>query len=118
MAKAFKRPIVIGDGSAILNTVRLRPIRSCSSRSSDDPTQVHIDDLVDLFLLVLDHAFSGKDEGVSPYAKMYIAVSREITQREMAEETTKVLYAKGVLATDKLEQISLQEATKLHPMSL
>ncbi|KZV83709.1 NAD(P)-binding protein [Exidia glandulosa HHB12029] len=94
LGATFKKPIIIGDGSNIANSV-------------------HIDDLVDLYIIVLKRALAGTDgAGVSPYAKFYNGVSGEIVEREIMTRVAKTLFK-----TDKLEQISFGEASQAFPMT-
>lgn len=79
---------------------------------------MHIDDIVDLYILVLRRALAEQDEGASAYSKFYIAGTREVVQRDLLSAIAKVLHAKGIFATSELESISFADAAKTHFLAL
>lgn len=59
---------------------------------------VHIEDLVDYFMIVIDIAVSGKDAGASAYSRYYIATTGVVTWKEIAEIAGERLHKRGIIA--------------------
>ncbi|KZW01417.1 NAD(P)-binding protein [Exidia glandulosa HHB12029] len=96
LAQAFKRAVVIGDGSNIMATV-------------------HVDDVVSLHLLLLERGLSEKDLQASPFAKFYIASTYDQPTKDVIQVVTNFFHDKGLYPSAQLESLSLAEAVKLHP---
>ncbi|KZV99287.1 NAD(P)-binding protein [Exidia glandulosa HHB12029] len=96
LAQAFKRGIVIGDGSNNMPTV-------------------HINDAVSLYLLLLERGLAGKDLTASPFAKFYIASTYEQQSKDVLQAIANFFHKKGLYQSTQLESLSVAEATKLHP---
>jgi nucleoside-diphosphate-sugar epimerase len=75
---------------------------------------VHVDDLGDFALLVLQHALSSSSEAEGAYAKYYFVASAEVEQRELARSVIKSLDTLGK-DTDEVKIVSLAEAESLNP---
>ncbi|KAI0314826.1 NAD(P)-binding protein [Amylostereum chailletii] len=58
---------------------------------------VHIDDLVDLYLRVIDIAVEGKDSGASPYERYYYVTANGVAWKEIAGSIAGELQRRGVL---------------------
>lgn len=79
---------------------------------------VHIDDLADLYELVLQKALSedavGKKE--SPYARFYFGMTHEFCYGNVEMRIAEILHAKGKIAHKATDDITFQEAVKLEPL--
>ena len=67
--------------------------------------QVHIDDLLDLYLRVLDVILSGKQANDSSYTRFYIGSSTEIPFRTVAEVHGSELTRLGMLSSAEVESV-------------
>lgn len=76
-------------------------------------TFVHLDDLVDLYLRVVDTAVSGKDAGASPYARYFFVVSRGVAWKDIAAAVAIALHKRGRL--DDATPISVSVKDDSHP---
>ena len=76
---------------------------------------VHINDLADLALLVLQRALSPASAKDTTHAKYYFAVSGEVEQRDMVKSVVKALHALGKRETDEIKIVSLAEVEGVNP---
>ncbi|VDC03931.1 unnamed protein product [Peniophora sp. CBMAI 1063] len=83
---AAKRPLIAAEGTSRYN-------------------YVHIDDLVDLYLRLLEVIVSGEQANDSSYARYYIGDSTEIPFKTVAEVYGTELTRLGLLPTAKVESI-------------
>ena len=66
---------------------------------------MHIDDLVDLYLRVLDVVLSGRQADDSPYTRFYIGSSTEVPFRTVAEVYGSELTRLGLLSSAEVESV-------------
>lgn len=91
---AHKQAIVVGEGDGIWG-------------------HVHIVDLVDLYLLILEKIVLSKAEGISVNKKgIYCSEAGENTFLDISKEIGKAGKALGVFETDEVIRLPLPEATK------
>ncbi|KAG8925852.1 hypothetical protein FRC00_003543 [Tulasnella sp. 408] len=76
---------------------------------------VHIDDLADLYGLVLDHALSGKDKSTDPFERFYWGSGDEYVWGDITRELARLLYARGVIHSETLKIIKIEEEPILNP---
>ena len=76
---------------------------------------VHINDLADLALLVLQRALSPASAKDTTYAKYYFAATGEVEQKGLARSVVKALHALGKRETDEIKVISLAEVEGVNP---
>ena len=76
---------------------------------------VHINDLADLALLVLQRALSPASAKDTTYAKYYFAATGEAEQRGLARSVVKALHALGKRENDEIKIVSITEAQALNP---
>jgi hypothetical protein len=67
---------------------------------------VHINDLVELYLLVLSLALSGKDKS-NPYAKFYFGSVHEHVWGDVIRQIGQILYEKGVIPSSQAKSVTL-----------
>ncbi|EJD37988.1 NAD(P)-binding protein [Auricularia subglabra TFB-10046 SS5] len=98
LALAAKQPVVIGDGSATWDNV-------------------HIDDLIDLYELLLVKALDNETRATrsSPYSKFVLVSSGKHTWSEATQAVADALHAKGLIPTKEIKSVSFEEAIALHP---
>lgn len=82
------------------------------------PLQVHLDDLLDVYELVLAKALAEPRARSSPFAKFVLVSSGKHTWGEMAEVVARALHARGVIPTQKVSTISWEEASTVNPWAL
>jgi nucleoside-diphosphate-sugar epimerase len=74
---------------------------------------VHIEDLVDLYLLILEKILLSKAEGISVNRKgIYCSEAGENTFLDISKEIGKAGKSMGVFETDEVKRMSLPEASK------
>lgn len=78
--------------------------------------QVHIDDLLDLYLRVVEVIVSGRQADDSPYARFYIGSSTEITFRTVAEVYGSELTRLGLLPTAEVESVPSDKISSYVPL--
>ncbi|KAG8949657.1 hypothetical protein FRC04_008403 [Tulasnella sp. 424] len=76
---------------------------------------VYIDDLSNLYGLVLDRALSGKDQSTDPYERFYWGSGDEYAWGDIARELARLLYARGVIRTETPKIIKIEEEPILDP---
>ncbi|KAG9043929.1 hypothetical protein FS837_008969 [Tulasnella sp. UAMH 9824] len=76
---------------------------------------VHIDDLANLYSLVLDHALSGKDKSTDPFERFYWGSGDEYVWGDITRELARLLYARGVIRSETLKIIKIEEEPILNP---
>ncbi|KAG8926792.1 hypothetical protein FRC01_008363 [Tulasnella sp. 417] len=76
---------------------------------------VHIDDLANLYGLLLDHALSGRDKSTDPYERFYWGSGDEHVWGDITKELARMLYARGVIRTETLKNIKIEEEPTLNP---
>ena len=92
---ALKQAIVVGKGDGIWN-------------------HVHIEDLVDLYLLVLEKGVILKVEGIAANQKgIYCSETGENTFLDISKEIGKAGKDLGVFETDEVKGVSLEEGSKI-----
>lgn len=82
------------------------------SNISDVSSQVHINDLVELYLLVLSLALSGTDKS-SSYAKFYFGSVHEHVWGDVIRQIGQILYDKRVIPTPQAKSVTLQKERRL-----
>jgi len=94
IAKLHREVIVVGKGTNTWN-------------------EIHINDLTDLLLRVIDRALSAKDPaGTSPYEKFYWAASRSFVMGDMLRSVAKALHAHGLIPEPLTISLPVDEAVK------
>ncbi|TDL24605.1 NAD(P)-binding protein [Rickenella mellea] len=76
-------------------------------------SNVHIDDLMDLYLIVFKLATSGRDPATSPYAKFYFASAGEHAWGDVAKDIAPLLHKRGLVDNDKAVSVPLMEDIRL-----
>ncbi|EJD45662.1 NAD(P)-binding protein [Auricularia subglabra TFB-10046 SS5] len=101
MALKTGQAVKIGDGSATWDNI-------------------HIDDLLDFYELLLKHVLSTESRAakISPFAKFYIVVSDKHRWGELTEVLAKALHERGLVPTPEVKSITLEEANKLHSFAI
>ena len=92
----FGQGIQIGEGTSLFSTV-------------------HVIDLADLALLILQHALSPSSESDGTYAKYYFGATGEVEQKALARSIVKALHTLGKRETDEVRIVSATEARAIHP---
>jgi len=92
-----KKGVVVGPGTNLWNNV-------------------HIDDLVVLYDLVLGRAFSGQDKG-SPYAKFYFGSVGEHAWGDVDRRVAKLLYERKKLQSPDAHNVPLKDLLKDAPFA-
>lgn len=72
-------------------------------------SQVHIQDLQDLYIIVLTRALSGDDSG-SPYSRFYWASAAEHVWGDLVKAMAPILHEAGVVDTAEAHGVPLSEA--------
>ncbi|KAI0312778.1 NAD-binding protein [Amylostereum chailletii] len=70
---------------------------------------VHIEDLVDYLMRVVDIAVNGKDEGASPYARYFIVTTGATTWKEIAEIAAERLHRRSILQNPTPRSVHVSE---------
>ncbi|KAI0312892.1 hypothetical protein OF83DRAFT_1066457 [Amylostereum chailletii] len=91
---AFKGAVYVGDGTS-------------------EFAFVHLDDLLDLYLRVIDTAVSGKDADASPYARYFFAASHGVAWKDSTAAVAAALHKRGRLDDATLTSVSITEDS--HP---
>ncbi|KAG8932970.1 hypothetical protein FRC01_011535 [Tulasnella sp. 417] len=76
---------------------------------------VHIDDLANLYGLLLDHALSGRDKSTDPFERFYWGSGDEYVWGDITKELARLLYARGVIQTETRKIIKVEEEPILDP---
>ncbi|KAI0311124.1 hypothetical protein OF83DRAFT_1177883 [Amylostereum chailletii] len=87
---ALKRPVYVGEGTS-------------------EFAFVHLDDLVDLYLRVIDTAVLGKDAGASPYARYFFVASHGVAWKDSATAVAAALHKRGRLDETTPTSVSITE---------
>lgn len=78
---------------------------------------VHIDDLANLYGLLLDHALSGRDKSTDPFERFYWGSGDEYVWGDIAKELARLLYARGAIQSETIKIIKIEEEPILNPTS-
>ncbi|KAI0312779.1 hypothetical protein OF83DRAFT_613776 [Amylostereum chailletii] len=73
---------------------------------------VHIEDLVDYYLRVIDFAVNGKDVGASPYERYFIVTAATTNWKMVAQTVSQDLYRRSLLKSSVPKSVALSE---VHP---
>ncbi|KAG9046855.1 hypothetical protein FS837_003521 [Tulasnella sp. UAMH 9824] len=76
---------------------------------------VHIDDLTNLYGLLLDNALSGKDKSTDPFERFYWGSGDEYVWGDVARELARLLYARGAIQSETPKIIAIEEEPILDP---
>ncbi|KAG8944894.1 hypothetical protein FRC00_010361 [Tulasnella sp. 408] len=76
---------------------------------------VHIDDLTNLYGLLLDQALSGKDKSTDPFERFYWGSGDEYVWGDVARELARLLYARGAIQSETPRIIKIEEEPSLEP---
>lgn len=74
--------------------------------------QVHIDDLVDLYLLVFKLASSGSDKNTA-YGKFYFGSADEHVWGDVARDIAPLLYEKGLVNNADAQSVSKKDEPRV-----
>ncbi|KZV82339.1 NAD(P)-binding protein [Exidia glandulosa HHB12029] len=77
---------------------------------------VHIDDLVELYDLVLKRALSGADNHASPYAKWYFGSIGEHCWGDVDRAIGKILFEKGLVPNKVAESVKFSDIKHTAPL--
>ncbi|KAJ6452776.1 hypothetical protein C8R45DRAFT_882741 [Mycena sanguinolenta] len=70
---------------------------------------VHVQDLVDLYLILMDDALTGKSQAPTGLECFYFCATDTYSWKQLANEIGKRLYARGVIATAEARPVSSSE---------
>lgn len=117
LALAKNQAVYLGDGTATWDNVR------CSFLSIASLTlrqQVHVEDLVDLYDLVLAKALAAETRStkISPYAKFILVSSGKHTWGEMTEIVARAMHKRGVIPSAETHKITWEEASAISSWAL
>ena len=73
---------------------------------------VHIDDLIELYGLVLDLALSGSNTN-TPYENFFFGSSDHYVWGDIARELARLLHAQGLIKSDQPKSVSRSETVRL-----
>ena len=76
---------------------------------------VHVLDLADLALLILQHALSPASESDGTYAKYYFGATGEYSQKPLVRSVVKALHALGKRENEEVRIVNRTEAQAIHP---
>jgi len=81
---------------------------------------LHIDDLVDFYLLLLKHALAADTRATqtSPYSKFYFVIGGTHVWGEVARDVAKILHKHGALPSPDAESMSVTDASKFEPFAI
>lgn len=74
---------------------------------------LHIDDLCDFYVLLFEHALSGKDRSTDPMERFYWASGEEFAWGDVAKELAKLLHAAGAITSATPRELTLQDEPNL-----
>ncbi|KAI0310349.1 hypothetical protein OF83DRAFT_1178644, partial [Amylostereum chailletii] len=70
---------------------------------------VHIEDLVDYYLRVVEVAAGGKDVGASPYARYFVVTANAVSWKEIATVVAGALYRRTILESGAPTAVDMAE---------
>ncbi|KZV79910.1 NAD(P)-binding protein [Exidia glandulosa HHB12029] len=98
-----KQGVYMGDGSATWDNV-------------------HIDDLLDLYELIIANSLrttaASADPKPSPYTKFFLVSSGKHTWGELTSIVAQALYERGIIPTAQTRGASYDESVKIHPWAM
>ncbi|TDL24607.1 NAD(P)-binding protein [Rickenella mellea] len=117
-------PTIYGTGKGPVNRISIQVpgmIRAALRRKqavyvgegTNKWNNVHIDDLMDLYLIVFKLATSGEDPETSPYAKFYFASAAEHTWGDVARDIAPLLYKRGLVKNQEAISVPASEDREL-----
>ncbi|KIO23946.1 hypothetical protein M407DRAFT_44912, partial [Tulasnella calospora MUT 4182] len=74
---------------------------------------LHIDDLCDFYVLLFEHALSGKDRSTDPMERFCWASGEEFAWGDVAKELAKLLHAAGAIKSATPRELTLQDEPNL-----
>lgn len=82
--------------------------------------QVHIDDLIDFYLLLIPHSLTRevRAQTSTPYSKFYFVSADTHVWGELARNITKLLHKHGLLPSGEAESMPFADAIKIDQMLL
>lgn len=93
----------VGDGSAILSTVRVEN-DSLLNEVALTSTQLHLGDAIPFLMKVFERAVDGPAEGTA-YSRYYMLETARVTWKDLATQLAKVMYAKGYSSSPEPRQV-------------
>ncbi|KAI0312932.1 hypothetical protein OF83DRAFT_1176159 [Amylostereum chailletii] len=79
---------------------------------------IHIDDLVDYYMRIVDIAVNGKDAGASSYARYFIATAISVPWKEVATAVAEDLHRRSILESPALMSVTKSELELYEPLAL
>ncbi|KAI0523914.1 NAD(P)-binding protein [Xylaria bambusicola] len=76
---------------------------------------VHIDDFVQIYISLVEAAVAGGGSVSWGREGYFLAASQEASQRDIAEATAKILFARGAISSAEAQSISNEEMASLFP---
>lgn len=74
--------------------------------------QVHVDDVIALYLLIFKSAIAGRPTS-SPYSRYFIADARIYGMKSIATEVARILHQSGKMESPEAVSISFEDAGPL-----
>lgn len=74
---------------------------------------MHIDDLVDLYLRLFDHALTTKELPTSVYERFYWGAAGSHTWGPIARELAIRLHKRGLVDTEEIKSVTVKDEPKL-----
>ncbi|KZV94948.1 hypothetical protein EXIGLDRAFT_611195, partial [Exidia glandulosa HHB12029] len=91
----------------------------CANDGSATWDNVHVQDLVDFYELLVQKALSPATRNAatrpSPYSKFFFCESGQHSWRELTEAVAEALYKRGIVPTKEVTSVSYEDAVKAHP---